>query len=537
MANTQNLAEIMADTRLTVMAPSSLLTIRDASGGSDNLYAAYLSILAYGYEPLENNWSFNLDLGENSRTVNKEDYDYVINTLSEGFYNYIDPKTKKQIQKPLLAVLKRTPGWKKLTNDDEFENPVGWSGVGSLASLAALVNGSPIAGPAKNTPSVCETMLNKIHPEFTNNIERFCNMIRARSYLALPAMAFGSLQRMVARLNGVMAAFQRAMRDIYQGIIFIIQQFYSYINGILSLVNKLLFDIIESIIPLGLICLILEAAQILLDDISFFTSLFTQSASIFKYINQFQGYINTASSYVNMAKNPLKTIISLLPPEVKNIIDMVDEIGEDPNSFLSDQLANYGFGYVADALEGNIVTALVKKFGKQHKAIPAIAGYLNRMSVDALDKCNQPKTNTPMVNRGSDEDPYVDYHLNPIASTFRTIKRTKKNVGKNLNEAFTGIGKTVEQAGTEAKFLSQAPSRAVRYMFSSAKTQKEVAETGLGGDTSLLTPDCEGSDSKAQEAAGKVGDGDVSLKRSASGETQVADADLGKPSANFQGGD
>ena len=534
MANTQNLATIMADTHLTVIAPSSLLTIRDASGGHDNVYAAYLSILAYGYKPLEENWSFNLDLGENSRSVIKEDYDYVFNTLTEGYYQYIDPKSKKQLQKPIKPVLKRTPGWKIVTNDGEYQNPVGWSGVGSLASLAAMVKGSPIAGPAKNVPSACEALLNTINPQFTKNIERFCNMIRSRSYLALPAMAFGSLQRVVSRLNGILKAFQRSIRAVYQGIIRIIQQFYSYINGILGLINQIMISIIESIIPLDLICLVLEAAQILLDDVGFFTSLFSQSGSIFNYLNQFQGYINTASSLVNSAQNPLKSIISLLPPEVKNIMDMVDQIGEDPNSFLSDQLANYGFGYVADALEGNIVDALINKFGKQHKAIPAIAGYLNRLSVDVLDNCHNPKTNTPMVNRGSDEDPYVDYHLNPIASTFRTIKRTKKNVDKNLNEAFTGIGDAVNQAGKEAVFLSEAPSRSVRYMFSSAKTQKEVAATGLGGDQSLLSPDCAAVDKNASDAADKVASGGISLSRSSSGET---DSNLGKPSANYKGGD
>jgi hypothetical protein len=534
MANTQNLATIMADTHLTVIAPSSLLTIRDASGGHDNVYAAYLSILAYGYKPLEENWSFNLDVGANSRTVTKADYDYVINTLTECYYNYIDSKSKKQLQKPLSAVIKRTPGWKLLTNDGEYQNPVGWSGVGSLASLAAMVKGSPVAGPAKNVPSVCETLLNKIHPEFTNNIERFCNMIRSRSYLALPAMAFGSLQRIVSRLNGILKAFQRAIRAVYQGIIRIIQQFYSYINGILGLINQIMISIIESIIPLDLICLILEAAQILLDDVGFFTSLFSQSGSIFNYLNQFQGYINMASSFVNMAQNPLSTIISLLPPEVKNIMDMVDQIGTDPNSFLSDQLANYGFGYVADALEGNIVDALINKFGKQYKAIPAIAGYLNRLSVDVLDNCHKPAPISPMVNRGSDEQPFVDYHLNPIASSYRTIKRTEKAVEKNLKEAFTGIGDAVNQAGKEAVFLSEAPSRAVKYMFSSAKTQEEVAATGLGGDQSLLSPDCAAADKNASDAADKVASGGVSLSRSSSGET---DSNLGKPSANYKGGD
>jgi hypothetical protein len=71
-------------------------------------------------------------------------------------------------------------------------------------------------------------------------------------------------------------------------------------------------------------------------------------------------------------------------------------------------------------------------------------------------------------------------------------------------------------------------------MFSSAKTQEEVAATGLGGDTSLLSPDCDTADKNAADAADKVASGDVSLSRTSSGET---DSNLGKPSANYQGGD
>ena len=226
-----NIGELMADTKLTTIAPPALITINENSANL-NIYASYLSILAYGYEPLQNGWVFAFEVGDGHR-VTQQDYDYVIKTLPRLYYNYIDPKTKTQVKKPLKNVLEKTPGWKMMTNNGEFSDPVGWSGVGSLASIAQLLNGSPISGPAKSTPSVCENILNNINPEFTNNIERFCNMIRSRSYLALPAMAYGSLQRIIAKLNGVIKAFQRAINAIYQGAIRIIQQWYSYINGVI----------------------------------------------------------------------------------------------------------------------------------------------------------------------------------------------------------------------------------------------------------------------------------------------------------------
>ena len=472
-----DLQYLIDSSRLNVIAPDCLNPLLKLGPNSNlNVFAARLSILAEGYKPLEQNYTFNFEAGS-SYTITKSDYEYVINTLPTLVYNKTNEKTKKDEQITFSSVIKKTPGWKLLTNDGEFENPVGWSGVGSLASLAAMVNGSPITGPAKNTPSACEDLLNKISPQFTNNIERFCNMIRSRSYLALPAMAFGSLQRMVARLNGVLKSFQRIIYSIYQGAIRIIQQYYSYINGILKLINIVLLSIIERIIPLDLICLILEAVQVLLDDVGFFTSLFTQSGSIFNYLNQIQSYVNVASNIVNKLANPLDTIMSYLPPEVKEIIDMVDEIGSDPGGFLSDQLSNYGMSYVADALEANIADALMKKFGKQHKAIPAIADYLNRFSSEILDQCKPASKISPTLIPGTEDEPALDYNLNPIAGTYKIIKRTAKNVDKNIKDAFTGIGDTVNQLGNEAEYLSNAPQNAFKYMMSSAKTQEEVEAT------------------------------------------------------------
>jgi hypothetical protein len=493
MAKTfNNIGELAADTKLTTIAPPALLTIYENSANL-NIRASYLSILAYGYEPRDNKWVFSLENGK-QHDVSQQDYDFVLKTLPKLYYNYIDPKTKEQKQRLMRPVLEKTPGWKMMTNNGEFSEPVGWSGVGSLASIAALLNGSPISGPAKSTPSACENILNNINPEFTKNIERFCNMIRSRSYLALPAMAYGSLQRIIAKLNGVIKAFQRAINAVYQGAIRIIQQWYSYINGVMRMVNQLMISIIESIIPLDLICLILEAAQVLLDDIGFFTSLFSQSGSIFNYLNQFQSYINIASNLVNQAQNPLSTIISYLPPEVKQIIDMVDQIGSDPSGFLSDQLSNYGMSQVADALQGNIASLLIKKFGANHRSIPAIADYLNRYGPQIIDNCsNRSQPLNPTVNVGSDETPYVDYHLNPIAASLRTIKRTQQQVESNLKDAFIGIGDSINQVADEANYLADAPKNAVKYMISSAKTQDEVEATGLGGDESLLSfndPDC-----------------------------------------------
>ena len=207
----------------------------------------------------------------------------------------------------------------------------------------------------------------------------------------------------------------------------------------MQFIQQLLMSIIESIVPLDLICLILEAAQILLNDIGFFTSIFTQSGSIFNVLNQVQGFINTASS---IASNPLGFLKGFLPPEVTNILDTIDQIGSDPDGFIGDMLNNYGMGYVADALRGDIVGALVNKFGAQYRAIPAISAFLNTSGL-SVPAAYRPEPASAAWNYGSDEEPVADIDLNPLKNLNRIIKQTGKDfskASKDLSKNISGIG-------------------------------------------------------------------------------------------------
>lgn len=339
-----------------------------------------------------------------------------------------------------------------MTNNGELEEPPEGSKYGFLGFEIPTMPNSPVTGNDNPTPPLCEQLLNKIHPDFTKNTRNFCKLIKSRAYLALPAMAFGSLQSVVNKLNGVVRAFQRIINDIYQGCIRIIQQFYSYINGIIQQIQKWMVWVIEQIIPLDLICLILEAAQILLDDIFFFTSLFSQSGSIFNYLNQFQNYINIASGIVYKLYNPLTTIISYLPPQVKQIIDLVDQVGTDPDGFISDQLSNYGMGYVATALQGNIVAALIDKFGPQYKAIGPISEFINSSGLTVPPAYYPPYSVGSAWKDGSSGP--VDNMLNPISGTKKIIDNTFKKTKKNISNLGTAIG----GAGTS---LSNLPGNLV----------------------------------------------------------------------------
>jgi len=321
-----------------------------------------------------------------------------------------------------VVCMANDPSWKlfktesKAGKDGAFEL-AGSQGVTSVMNSKRL-NNNPITGPDRNSSSLAEYALNKIHPKFTEELEKYCMLIKTRAYLAIPASAFGAIQQVVSYMNGIVGAFQKAIFSVYRGVIKLIQQFYAYINGIIKKIQNMLMDLIEQIIPLDLICMILEAVQVILDDINFFTSLFGQSGSMFNFLNTFQGYINQVSTLIS---NPLSTLNAYIPADINNIIQMVEQIGSDPNGFLTDQLSNYGFAWALNAIQGDVLGAVINKYGAQYAAIGPVSQLLNSGEGYARNMgstAQTPATIKPDINRYSgvnrDENKNIFPFINKI---------------------------------------------------------------------------------------------------------------------------
>jgi hypothetical protein len=411
-----------------------------------NKYAAVLYILSQGFNALNTTFSFD---GKPSYTVDDKLYDYVKNVVARAKFGY--QKQGVQYEEVLLGYLQKTPGWKQMSG--EYEEPINDTKVGMWGFQLPLMPNNPASGPDQNVPPLCEQLLNKIHPEFTQNLENFCNLIRQRAYLALPAMAFGSLQRVVASINGVVVAFQKIIGELYQRVIRLIKQFYTYINGKINEIKRWIMWLIEQIIPIDILCLILEATQVLLDDINFFTSLFSQSGSIFSFLNQFQNYINIASNFLS---NPLSTLESFIPADVLNIINLVEQIGTDPNGFITDQLTNYGYYWAAEALQGNLVAALVDKFGPQFRAVGPIATLI---SASGLDFAPAAQSISPSWTDGSDEDPVVDMSRNPVDGLYKIVKQTGKNVSSAVGDLGASVNNLGESLKAEGDYIKKIPKK------------------------------------------------------------------------------
>jgi hypothetical protein len=312
-----------------------------------NKYYLLLCLLVYGFD----NTIMRASIGQNHA-------DYIID---DNFINDF----QSMINDPLLTeILKKTPAYKKGAFDD----------IGQLGNVAAegdRLENNPVTGPTRYTPSLVTNMLEKIHPGSVSAIERVCNTIRTRAYLSMPQKAFGSIQRIVRIVNGAVRAFNRLVNDFYKMLSKYIKKVYAWINGIIADIQKKLMQIIEQIIPLDLLCLILDTMQVILDDLNFFTSLFNVSGPILNYLNIVQTFVNTTSNFI---QNPFTTLKAYLPPQVTTIIDTIEQIGTDPEGFIADNLANYGLSWVNTALQGDIVGAMIEKYGANYMPLKSPLG-------------------------------------------------------------------------------------------------------------------------------------------------------------------
>jgi hypothetical protein len=309
--------------------------------------------------------------------LNKCKYFLLLNFLVNGFDNSImtveiktdDTKCKcvaddifikdfqRMLQIPQLTnILKKTPAYFKGSFD----------GIGQFGNIEA--NGdrrdnNAMTGPNRYTPSLVTNAMEKMWPGSVNNLEKFCNTIRTRSYLSMPSGSFGSIKRIINIINGVTKLLNTLVNDFYKQLTKFIREVYATINGIINEIKTYLLNLINEIIPLDLLCLILDTVQVVLDDINFFTSLFNARGPWLNYLNTIQTYVNTSSNFI---QNPFTTLAGFLPPEVSNYIDKFEELGDDPEGFISDQLSNYGLSYINTALQGDVVGALVEKFGSKY---------------------------------------------------------------------------------------------------------------------------------------------------------------------------
>jgi hypothetical protein len=328
---------------------------------------------------------------------------------------------------------KKTPAYKS-----KFFEDVGEIGHSLVSSTDNLPN-NPMTGSAKQTPSLLEQALNKIHPRFTEELEKYINVLKGKAYLALPAGILGSIQYAINYITGVVTYIAQMINEVYQGALKMIKEFIAAIDSIMGIVMQWLLTLLDRIIPLEIICFILDIISIFVGDLTFITNLFSSSAKISDVLNTF----GIAPEVANFLSNPIDLLTSFLPEEVQNIMNIVNSVANDPLGYLGSVLADYGYSYMAYYLQGDIMGGILNQFGSQAPVLYPLAAVFRKYGITGQVQLFDP--NAPSRN----------VVLPPWLTEARAdVQRTFDSLGRNLDKS---IGAFNEGVYDVAKAISPNP--------------------------------------------------------------------------------
>ena len=233
-------------------------------------------------------------------------------------------------------------------------------------------------------------------------------------------------------ITGAVTAFYQSIVEIYQGMVQMIQQLYSVLNNIFRMIQSYITSVIEQIIPLDLICLILDAVQTILDDIGFFAQLFNGSDNLFQTLNAIQTVVNYASFGVNFAYNPLQGLATLFPKQAQQVYGFINQIQELPQALLGKLVQHVGFGVNSNNEALAIANTIVQRYGLGSSLGPlggvlASAGTVGnrskwyRTSATGLNIGTSTNSYTYSLSNISGNLPPLNIDLNPFGWVGSTI--------------------------------------------------------------------------------------------------------------------
>ena len=316
--------------------------------GDKNRYAAALDMLVNGKNSIGTTWSIAVPYNPYVITGGQDgSYVYFVRWLTENHF--------------LTNCQQLTPAGQR----GELVTG-GQMGINSRATGRMPMN--PMSGAGQNLPCLGADLLNSIDPNMVTNIENVCNAIISKSYLSLPASAFGSLQTLLYKAQGAVQGFVQAIYNIYHGVILLMQRFAAMVNGLLSSLNQFIYNFIASIIPLDLICAILGAFQSLLDDVAFFAQLFDGGDGMFNAINSIQTVVNYASEGLSFAYNPI-SILSIIPG-VDNLYAEFQQLTSDPEALLGNMISHFNLSIGSNNKALQIANAILLHYGLEGQLGP-----------------------------------------------------------------------------------------------------------------------------------------------------------------------
>jgi hypothetical protein len=192
------------------------------------------------------------------------------------------------------------------------------------------------------------------------------------------------------------------------------------IDGIMGMIMQTILSLVDKIIPLEIICLILDVISLFAGDLTFITNLFSHSAKISDVLKTFDIDIPVVGDFLS---DPINTLKDFLPDDVKNIVDIAESVANDPMGYVGDVLTDYGYSYMARYLEGDIMGGVLDQFGSQAPILYPISGIMKKYGFSGKIQLTDPNEPSPNV----------------VLPAFITELR------KDVKKTFDGLGRSTEQ--------------------------------------------------------------------------------------------
>jgi hypothetical protein len=157
-----------------------------------------------------------------------------------------------------------------------------------------------------------------------------------------------------------------------------VQQVFGIINGLLAKIQKLISSFLEKYIPVDLLCILILILKQMAGDIPFYTSLMSLASITANFEGAFMGYVNSAFGINIQAfgSNPLGYLSQYLPPQVMQLVSMMNQFANNPDAYLASMLTNYGYSLASRSTQGQAFSQLLNQFGPSYVSMNLVGAIL-----------------------------------------------------------------------------------------------------------------------------------------------------------------
>jgi hypothetical protein len=279
-------------------------------------------------------------------------------------------------------------GFKSLS-DSMYKSLSGFS-VHTSAILGALDGVVKDPLNPDNIGNVISSLMETASPGSSQKLNGTFQKLNLDKISKAPGLLMGSVNHLITAIDNVLAIPIAFVSEIYYGLMAIIKQIGDLINQLMESVVNLLFDFLDSLIPIKQIMGFLQ-------DVGNLAAQIGGIASVFGGVNavtEFALQVTTFTTQVNsILGNPMNLVSSFIPNDVNQYLFALQNPQTIIDQFLPPQLSQalakvslitgygfngnmgYGFQSVLQGVQGGVIRGLATNFASQYGVLgPLVAG-------------------------------------------------------------------------------------------------------------------------------------------------------------------